>query len=502
MNETDFRKLPVFVWAVVLFFATLLLHTRHNTFPFYYHPDEPSKVEQVMGTRAWNFHHPMLLLTTTKLAAMATRATTAQQVVETGRWVSAVFTASAVVALSLLGMLARGRLAGVGMGLVLMLHHQLFELSHYMKEDTALLFGLALSILAAHGYVRQPSGRWALLLGGGCALAISGKSLGVLALIFAVPALWPSARRRQDGFTAIITLAAVLIFINLPLLRDWRTFSTSFVREAQLVVEGQGQITQNVPHGNYWNVFLSNSTPVMWLLLLAALGGAWRRRTKLTTMEWITLAFPFAYAVALSFLPKDNDRYFLPATALLSMLAVLGAAELARWFNSHEPLAERIAIALLVAAQLPSWTEDRGGLVRYWQAFERDDNAELVEWLRKEVPSDQIIAKDNKVRLPTTSRRNEDVPLLPHEVRSKEYAADIGSLADLHAQNVAYVLITDSTFQKFDREGLKPKVKDTADFDRRKLFYAALRREDPVKRWPRSTVIYLHPGIEVYRLAP
>ncbi len=502
MNGTDFRKLPVVAWAVALFFATLWLHTRNNTFPFYYHPDEPSKVEQVMGTRAWNFHHPMLLLSAAKLATVVSGATTEQQVVEAGRWVSAVFTAGAVVAFSLLGMMARGRLVGVGMGLVLMLHHQLFELSHYMKEDTALLFGLAVSIIAAHGYARQPSGRWALLLGTGCALAISGKYLGVLSLIFAASALWRSERRRPDAFTAGVALAAVFILINLPLLRDWRTFSASFVRETQLVVEGQGQITQNVPHGHYWNVFLSNSTPVMWLLQLAALSGAWRRRAKLTRMEWTTLAFPFAYAVALSFSPKDNDRYFLPATALLSMLAVVGAAEFARWFNSHEPLAERIAIALLIAGQLPSWTEDRGGLVKYWQAFERDDNAELVEWLRKEVPADQVIAKDNKIRLPTASRRNEDVPPLPYEMRSKEYVADLGSLTDLHAANVSYVIITDSTFQKFEREGLRPKTRDAADFDRRKLFYAALRREDPVKRWPRSTVIYLHPGIEVYRLAP
>ena len=88
-------------WAFALFVATLVLHTRHNTFPFYYHPDEPGKVEQVLGMRPWNFHHPMLLLSTTKLIASSAR--TEQTVVETGRWVSAAFTAGAVVALSLLG---------------------------------------------------------------------------------------------------------------------------------------------------------------------------------------------------------------------------------------------------------------------------------------------------------------------------------------------------------------------------------------------------------------
>lgn len=495
-------KLPALAWAVALFIATLVLHTRHNEFPFYYHPDEPSKVEQVMGTRAWNFHHPMLLLSTTKLAATLADARTEQAVVEAGRWVSAAFTASAIVALSLLGMLSRGRLAGVGVGLVLMLHHQLFELSHYMKEDTALLFGLAVSILAAHGYARQPSGWWAVLLGVGGALAISGKYAGAMALLFVVAALYRSERWRRDAFTAGVALALVFIAINLPLLRDMGTFSASLARETQLVVEGQG-LTQSVPHTRYWNVFLANTTPVMWLLLLAALSGAWRRRKKIPFIEWVTLAFPFAYALALSFSPKDNDRYFLPATALLSVLAVVGVAEFSRWFRNHEPLAERLAIALLIAAQLPSWTEDRGGLVRYWQAFQRDDNAELIEWISKEIPADALLAKDNKVRLPTARRHNEDAAPPPHKVLSAEYAADLGTLAELRAKQVAYVLITDSTFQKFESKSLKPKAKDAADFDRRKLFYAELRREEPlVVQWPRSTVIYLHPGIEVYRLAP
>ena len=47
--------------AVVLFALTLGLDTRHNDFPFTYHPDEGGKVAQVLlGSR--NYHHPLLLL--------------------------------------------------------------------------------------------------------------------------------------------------------------------------------------------------------------------------------------------------------------------------------------------------------------------------------------------------------------------------------------------------------------------------------------------------------
>ena len=42
--------------AVALFAATLWLDTRENGFPFFYHPDEPDKVDQII-TGKWNFHH-------------------------------------------------------------------------------------------------------------------------------------------------------------------------------------------------------------------------------------------------------------------------------------------------------------------------------------------------------------------------------------------------------------------------------------------------------------
>ena len=34
------------LWVVALFAATLTLNTRHNDFPYFYHPDEAEKVRQ------------------------------------------------------------------------------------------------------------------------------------------------------------------------------------------------------------------------------------------------------------------------------------------------------------------------------------------------------------------------------------------------------------------------------------------------------------------------
>ena len=166
------------VWAVALFVATLTLHTRHNDFPYFYHPDEAEKVRQVM-TGDWNFHHPMLLLTATKavVAAVAARGAKLpeQGVVEAGRWVSAGCVAAAVVALALLAFVWRGWTASLAAGGALLFHHQLFELSHYMKEDSALLAGVAWTFLAAFLFWRKPGAWRAALLGAAVAVAISGK---------------------------------------------------------------------------------------------------------------------------------------------------------------------------------------------------------------------------------------------------------------------------------------------------------------------------------------
>ncbi len=506
MTSSSMNNLRLALWAVALFVATLVLHTQHNDFAWYYHPDEPGKVEQVLGMRPWNFHHPMLLLTCTKLAVSTSGATEPQTTVELGRCVSAVFTGISIVALSLLAYRLRGWSAAIAAGITLLLHHQLYELAHYMKEDPALLLGIAVTLLAAHVYQTSPGLAAALGLGTACGIAISGKYLGVISLAFAIPVI--ARNRRHGAFTAAaVSMIVVIVLVNFPLLKDWKTFSASFAKETKLVVEGQGQMTQSVPHSRYWSIFLANTTPVIWGLLLLTIWVFARRRRELTMVEWMIFAFPFLYAVALSFSPKDNDRYFLPATGVFTLLAAVGVTELGRF--SRDPrralIIQVVAGLALIAAQLPSWTKDRGGLLRYQSAFQRDDTADLVAWLRQNVPATAAIAKDDKVILPTIERHGEGpgAELLPNQILTDDYVADFGSIEALRAKGVTHLVISQSTYGKFDREGLRPKENASDDFHRRKMFYTLLRRDfEPVKNWPRGTVIYLHPGLEVYRIAP
>jgi hypothetical protein len=487
-------------WSLFLFAAAFLLDTRHNSFPYFYHPDEAVKVEQVR-TGNWNYHHPMLLLTATKAAvALGKVPLEEQRIVETGRAVSAVFAALAAVALSLLGYAWRGWAAAIATGLTLLLHHQFFELAHYLKEDTALVFGVALTFLLTFLFAQRPNTARAAMLGAGVACAISGKYIGLAVLVVVLPVFWHLSRERRATqiATFAITTLAVLLLINLPLILNPAGFVHSFGREMQLVVHGQQGGGRRVPHSLYLNIFRDNTTPVMWVLLLVFLAERWRGRRVLQRVEWLTIAFPFVYTLALSFSPKTNDRYFLPATALFTLFAAFGALDAARLLSRCLPLrwATLAVIVALVAGQLPSW-------LRYETAFQHDDNRELLDWVKTNLPPTAVIAKDSRILLPdpNNSRDATRFEPMPQKILAKKYAADLGTLDELRKMGVTHVAISETDYGGFFLNGMRPKKGDAGEFDRRKAFYSELLRSgDLLFQRDRGTVLYLHPGVRLYAM--
>ena len=485
-------KAALVVWSLALFAATLSLHLRHRDFAWYYHPDEGGKIEQVL-TEKWNFNHPMLLLRASRLALeWSGAARDPQSVVEVGRAVSATFTAIAVVALSLFAFQWRGWLAALAAGGSLMLHHQLFELSHYMKEDTALLCGLALALLALGHFEAKPTLAKAAVLGGACALAISGKYIGAIVLLATGPTLLKGGGRRRWAFFA--GLAVVLLAVNWPLVSDLDTFRASFARETTFVVEGQKGSTRSVPHAQYWNVFIDNTTPAIWLLLVLFLAARWGGWHAVTLTRWHVVAFPFVYALALSFSPKSNDRYFLPATAIFTLFAALGVPDVARL--TAWKWAAPLAAAVLVLGQIPSW-------LRYERAFQRDDSRELQAWCRDSLPADAVIAKDSRIWLPDPKKPS-GVPadVILQKVVPAKFVADLGTLDELREKGITHVAVSASDYGRFFLKSLQPKKGQEAEFAQRKAFYESLFREGKlIFERERGTVIYLHPGIRVYGIA-
>ncbi len=503
-------KIWLAAWALALFAACLALHTRHNGFPFFYHPDESAKVEQVL-TGAWNFHHPMLLLSTTAAVVKVLGIVPAEQpVVEAGRWVSAAFIAGAVVALALLAYAWRGWTAALAAGGALLLQHQLFELAHYLKEDSALLLGVALSFLASFAFAQRPNAWRAALLGAAVAVAVSGKYIGVGVLAVALPVLWcaPGGRGRRLAFFGA-ALAAVLLLVNLPLLLHLEAFGQSFGREMGAVVHGQSGMTRAVPHTQYWNIFRDNTTPVIWVLLAVFLAARWPERRTVALAAWLIIAFPFAYAVALSFSPKSNDRYFLPATAVFTLLAAFGAVDaarlLARWLPLRWALAGCAAALVGGQAASPPPPLDWPAFAEYFAAFQHDDNAEFIAWIKANLPPDAVIAKDSRIKLPVAGSRENlrRYAPLPQQVLAKRYAADFGTIEDLRARGVTHLAVSQTDYGRFLLPGLIPQQGEAGDFARRKAFYEALLRDGDLSFGrERSAVLYLHPGIRLYRLPP
>lgn len=492
-----------------VFLAAFGLNTRHNGFPWHYHPDEPGKVLQVQ-TGEYNFNHPLLLLGGARLVAEARGVNLGdpQAVVEAGRTVSAAYGAAAVALLALLAMRLFGWVAGWISGGVLALHHQVYELSHYMKEDTALLFGVALAFVAVERYGRQPGGWAALVLGAACGIAASGKYVGAAMLLPAMGAVLCARRGKACGDAGTVLAGAVLVFaaMNIPLLAGMEVFRASLGKEVGYVVAGQKGMTQSVPHNEYLSAFRDNTTPALWAGIALAYWTAWRMRGRVRYAGWLALGFPVVFALLLSFSPKANDRYFLPATGLFCVVAAWGLAGIASDVRRRWGWRAALTVpALALAAQIWSLPEplDWKAWLEYDLAFRHDDRAELRVWMKENIEPDAMIAADPRAGLPETGDKQDAARLVPvsQTVLGGKSAASAGTLAELRDRGVSHIIVSESDYGRYFRSRLKPKAGFEGEYARYRAFYEEVFLQgEKVWERKRGTVIYLHPGIEVFRL--
>ena len=498
--------------AVALFAFSLFLNTRNNDFPFSYHPDEGGKTIQVIQYMR-NYHHPLLMLSATDIISrVAFIPRESQPIVETGRGVSAAFAAGAVVALALIARLRYGTVAGWGAGFAVALQVDLFETAHYMKEDPALLFGLAVSLLAAQVWWMQPSARTLRWLGIACGVATAGKYLGIVSLAFAVPlVIWhratdPAFDRRARLKLFAIAFGVTFLLGNLPLFAYKLSSPFRSIRnEMKGVAGGHRGITREVPHTEYLETLQKNMPPAV--LLLA---GAYtlivvvtaRRRTG---PEWASLLFPLGYLAVISCSPKIADRYLLPVNVLLPFLGVLGAAEIGRLIGGTGPGPRKVIGVLVLAglsafqvnAQLPAFR-------RSFDGFTHDDPTAVAEWIKVNLPADAVIAEDHRVNLsPTKANGVSKNARVPQKVYNANFAPDLGTLDELLKKGVTHVAICKQSYGRYFKDETKPRDGVKTGFDKRREFYARVLEEgELVQEWPSGTISYLQPGIKLFRVAP
>ena len=486
--------------ALALFVASLVLFTRDNRFSFDYHPDEDGKTHQIIE-RERNFHHPLLLLNATDLAVHLTGTPkTNQPVVIAGRRVSAAFAAAAVAALALVAFYRAGWLAAWAVGLLVATHDKLYEAAHYLKEDTALMFGLALFFVAVEMFARQPTTRTLRFLGVAAAVAASGKYIGFLALIFALPLVARVRALEARWKHFLLAFGIAFAVLNFPPTTHPSNPFKSLKREMAGVTGGHRGLTREVPHAKYLSELREDlSVPVLALagVSLLALVATARKRT---VAEWTLAVFPLVFITILSFSPKTGGRYLLPVTTLLCVLASLGVAEIARLLSQR---GWRFWANVVIAGGTAFLLRAQWPLLRTtMDDFRHDDRVELAAWVRANVPSEAIIVEDHRVNLAAPDPGDESgKPQVPQRVLDNDYAADLGTLDEMKTWGTVYVAVSKRAYERYFSKNLKPRDSEKADYERRREFYARLFAEGELV-WERESrgIVYLQPGLRLYRL--
>lgn len=476
---------------LAVFAAGLAVFSRHNDFPFYYHPDEPGKVGQLIGNKR-NFHHPMLMLTTAdaarRIALPGEMKKDRQQVAHVGRWVIAGFAALAAAALAALATNAHGWLAGIGVGALCVANPLLYELAHYFKEDPALVAGIGLACLGLQRMLNKQDTRGFALLGAATALAASGKYVGFALLPVAVIATIlvrnTDVPMRRRFAWMLGAFAIVWLGFNWWIFKSPELIWKSLGEETTKAFGGEDGPSRSVPHSYYLTIQNAYSSPALWVGL-----GVWAllvavRRVKVTAAEAVLAGCAVLMFAVFSFTPKTSPRYHLPVSVAISYFAAIGAFGLATLLGRRNRVVTGVlSIALaaaLLAAEFPF-------LKLRQEGFAHDDRAELEAFVREKLPATAVIAQDEAVNLPDLIRKeHEGRTPLSQRVIGKKQIADRGDLDALRKEGVTHLAICARTYGRFIGVGNTPE---------RKFYEDAIKRGTTLLTFPQGVITYLQPGL-------
>lgn len=490
---------PIVAYLFV-FLLAITLFTSNNRFPLFYNPDETVKIDFVAGKQN-SLNHPLLLMGTSRVAAQIFHAKSRESMAWTGRFVSALFAVTTVLALMGVARMLGGLAAAWTVGLMLATSPLLLFLAHYMKEDTALVAGLALTCLAITAYLRQPSARGVLLLGAACAAASSGKYVGIVALLAAIPVLWVNPPRDRPGdqrkwfllfFTAFVLVVGI---VNLHYLRHSRDFVRGLSYEINHVTTGHHGLTAVSPVARLVGFYL-RYTPWPALLLagvyLCLFIPTWRRRR---CAEWMMLVFPLFYFGLLSVSRIQFARYLLPVTVWTHYLAGMGLVECVRLLPVKKQVHACIGMLVLGAVVLLQGSLCMGVLRQFG-----DDNRErAARWAAVHLPREARVLEDRYARLSAFKNKKHFGIKMPFEVKNMKWAAEIGSLEEARRQGFTHIAVSSLTYGRLFNKSVKAVDGYDQYLAPYKSFYERLFREGELL-WQGDPA--LRPRIHIFRLLP
>lgn len=484
ISKVGLRRLCVLLLST---WSLILLHffVEGNHFPAAWHPDEPSKVAQVLGSSP-NFHHPQLLLMATRLAVLFQSHPTAEDVVVAGRWVSAVAAVAAVDLLALSALLLDGETAALLTALLVGTNPLLYGLAHYMKEDAVYVFGLSAFLLSLIRYDREPSRNRLAQMAVAVGIAMSGKYLGLITLPLALGiVLW----RHRDNWVAAVKPCAMivglasLVFIafDAPLLISFHRFFTGFKQEIKhVVLTNHGGLYRPFFSPFYIEGLIQTYSPLaigaygLWLLRL------FRSQQRMLSSEFVIGMLPIAYVTTLQTSPVKLIRYELPVVLIISMLAAVFLAGL--FMQSKRPfiwVLGGLSIAGILGDQAMGLSASRAAILN-------DSRAQMADWIKSHFPADAVILEGQAIedRAPLTASGK-----APIKVVIGYYAADAGSLDSLRAAGVTHVLTSDLAFGRLFNATLQ-----VDDRDRISAVKVASEREFYTSLFETETLVHYTKG--------
>lgn len=518
------NALLVIAVTLGVFGFDLWLFTRNNQFPASWHPDEPGKVHQILSDSR-NFRHPQLMLEATDLwRTWHPTGDGDQEVVVAGREVSAFFCAAAAAALALTCYLAAGWW-GMLFGVILLgLAPPLVTFSHYMKEDASLVFGLALTVLASRlvwstrrWWLRIPC--WAFL-GAACALAVSGKYVGAMALVmpamlvFFAPGLrwWSLLPRIIMVLASLLLCAGVVNHRTLNPHLDLHSIGRLWSQPSDYqriiftgsALQGMGE---EIEHGTTSHWGMAARTPHLYMIRTAIrhtwpwapIAAALFPLVVLVTWRhgwgWEAALFLFveACAIVLSFSAILFPRYALPLMVFLHLLAALSLARLVVASGGRPVLQATLGIlsaGLLLALLLTT-------SMQFTRNFADDSRLDLRRWCIASFAADGA-------RIYADSYAELDGAMYSYrpriQVYSDMFAAHFGTVKQL---GNCYVVICDLAYQRY----LEPEWADAPGYEQqnqrcREFYKELLEKHTPVweSKPARDMGGFTNPRLLVYHL--
>ncbi len=500
ISRGTLRRSAVLAYCLFVWLGCFHFYRLHNDFPIGYHPDEFSKVSQIIQDYR-NFNHPLLLLQTTqKLLDFKTGPHDANTIVRTGRDASAALAATCAVGSALAGYFSAGWVGMILGSLAVGLCPSLLVYAHYMKEDASLLSGVGLTVAGmAWTWNRKTlSGQMLgpMLAGLGAAMAVSGKYVGATAITGAlVVVLFAPFRRWWWIPIRLAVMAAIAIgaaaLINHRGINQWQDFREGMDREYEHGTTDHLGVALPRPNHFMWRVAQRETLPHVKLFAIVLLLSVATLR-KGFGGDLVLLLFAGGWLYVLSWNVIPFHRYGLPVVVMAHALAGQGAARAVGQLRTFRWL--HLTAAILAIGVFAGFQGQR--CRDFTQQFADDGRDRFLAWATANLPDNDQIAHDSYAVL--SHRQNGS-----NGGQSVMFAPDNGAFGELRRNGIRYVVVCDSNYSRFFEPETSGSPGREYKFDYRKAWYERLFNEGKLiwqSKPKHPTYSFTNPEIRVYQL--